>query len=55
MKMIFTPEQKTFMIESYLRNGHTVRTFRESCSAFSESLEVALLRQMEDEHKLSLI
>jgi hypothetical protein len=29
MKMVFTPEQKIFMIESYFRNGHTVHTFRE--------------------------
>jgi hypothetical protein len=32
MKMVFTPEQKIFMIESYFRNGHTVHTFRDSGS-----------------------
>jgi hypothetical protein len=32
MKMIFTFEQKIFMIESYFLNGHTVHAFRESGS-----------------------
>jgi hypothetical protein len=32
VKMVFTPEQQKFMIESYFGNGHTVHTFRESDS-----------------------
>jgi hypothetical protein len=33
MKMVFSPEQKIFMIEYYFRNGHTVHILRESGSA----------------------
>jgi hypothetical protein len=32
MKMVFTPKQKIFMIESYFHNARTVHTFRKSGS-----------------------
>jgi hypothetical protein len=32
MKMVFTPEQKIFMIESYFHKAQTVHTFRKSGS-----------------------
>jgi hypothetical protein len=60
MKMIFTPEQKIFMIEPYFRNGHTLHTFRESgsvqrkCSIQSSTEEniETVKRQMEDKPQL---
>jgi hypothetical protein len=65
MKMVFTPEQKIFMIEYYFRNGHTVHILRESGSVqrkprsgrpkvrTEENIET-VQRQMEDEPQLSL-
>jgi hypothetical protein len=65
MKMVFTPEQKIFMIESYFRNGHKFHTFRESVSIqrkprsgrpkvrTEENIDT-VQRQMEDESQLSV-
>jgi hypothetical protein len=67
MKMVFTPEQKIFMIESYFRSGHKFHTFRESASIqrkprsgrpkvrTEENIEIVTVqRQMEDESQLSV-
>jgi transposase-like protein len=56
MKMVFTPEQKIFIIQCYFRNGHTIQRKPGSGRPkvrTEENIET-VQRQMEDEPQLSL-